>query len=378
MIRRYGISVLIAAIAVCMPHPLRGGEAVFYQCTDERGAVFFGSEPARGDARCLALGMREERRALDEKVRRLFAGPASAAPALEGNVVRNGRDALRSFHAKMALAEAGDNAPTVYFVGDSHLLSGDFIRGFLDELDQNHQVGECLLCMHPSRKVRVRKSGPAGRAHYVFQTPKDFPQGVPRTCISLIEQANANNPVRSNRQPLQLASLFAMGNLWRHSDQRPRIRVFAYSIGGKTFQYFAASDLLGKDLSKYQPDLVVAMLGTNDAFARPDQETVRRDITDFIASVRRASPASELLFIGPPDSFFRDGRDNEYIDVVRKELRSVADTQGFGFWDLYTLMGGKGSMASWQEKGLSQKDKVHFLADGYMILGRLFYQAVEQ
>ena len=378
MTNRNFLPAAAAALALLLPLSLSGSDALFYQCTDEQGAVFFKSSLQRGDDRCLRLGGRQERRALDEKVKKYFAEPAASAPAFRANVIQNGAEGLRSFRRKLN-AGWGARPVTIYFVGDSHLLSGDLIRGFLDQFELNHQVAECVLCTHQAKKVWVKKVFPGSKKpRLVLQLPKDYPQSAPRTCLSLLEQGTAVQQARAVRQPVQLASLFALGSSGGRGNNQLRVNVAAYAIGGKTFQYFAASALLEKDLLQYRPDLIVVMLGTNDAFNSPEPETVKRDVEGFIASVRRAAPISEILFIGPPDSFFKDGRENEYINVVRRGLQTESEKQGFGFWDLYTVMGGHGSMAKWQERGLSQKDKIHFLADGYMIVGRLFYQALVQ
>ena len=49
-------------------------------------------------------------------------------------------------------------------------------------------------------------------------------------------------------------------------------------------------------------------------------------------------------------------------------------TQG-AVWDQFNIMGGLGSMAKWQAKGLAQKDRVHFTVSGYNLIGDLFYNA---
>ena len=232
------------------------------------------------------------------------------------------------------------------------------------------------MCVHKVKRVRVR----SGRTrHFAERLPKDYPKGVPRVCNPLLEGVSPAGPVPEGDRQFGLASVAVAGKRSKNPlRQRGLVNVYAYGISGKTFDYFASSELLNKDLRSYRPDLIVVMLGTNDAFARPEQEKVRRDIAAFDGSIRRASPESDVLFISPPDSFFKNGSDNEYISLVRDELQKISVEQGFAFWDLYTVMGGPRSMAKWQEMGLSQKDKVHFLADGYMILGRLFYQALVQ
>jgi lysophospholipase L1-like esterase len=366
-----------AALVLLLPVSLAGVDIVFYQCVDNEGAVRFTNVMPRGEQRCIRLGAREERAELDNKVRKYFAGNDASMPAFTGNVIQNGQAGLRRFREKLETLDAGrERSVVIYFVGDSHLQSGDLVKGFLDELELDHQLDRTLLCVHKVRKVRVRR----GRSRrFVARLPKDYPKGVPRICSPLLESAPPVRPIADGDQRFDLASAAVAGgpseNLMRPGGP---VSVYAYGISGKTFGYFTGSELLEKDLVSYRPDLIVVMLGTNDAFARPDEGTVRRDVAAFAGSLRSTSPGSDVLFIGPPDSFFKNGRENEYINLVGKQLQTIAVEQGFAFWDLYTVMGGPRSMVKWREKGLTQKDKIHFLADGYMILGRLFYQALVQ
>jgi lysophospholipase L1-like esterase len=366
-----------AAFIFLLPLSLAGVDVVFYQCVDNDGVVLFTNKEPRGEQRCIRLGAREERAELDNKVRRYFASGDESMPALTANVIQNSQAGLRRFHEKLDAFGAGqDKAVAIYFVGDSHLQSGDLVKGFLDELELDHQVDRTLLCVHKVRKVRVRR----GRGkRYVARLPKDYPKGVPRICSPLMEIAPPLLQTQGSDQSFDTAPAITYGGQ-AEALLRPGgpVNVYAYGVSGKTFDYFANSELMEKDLASYRPDLIVVMLGTNDAFARPDEETVKRGIAAFAGLLRRAAPDSDVLFIGPPDSFFKNGNDNEYINLVRKELQAISTEQGFAYWDLYTVMGGPRSMVKWREKGLSQKDKIHFLADGYMILGRLFYQALAQ
>jgi lysophospholipase L1-like esterase len=347
-----------AALALFLPLSLSVADTVFFQCVDGEGRVYFRYNKPEGEERCLLLGTREERKAVDDKVRNFFADNDGSRPGLGGNVVGNGEKGLRSFNAKLkALADP----VTIYFVGDSHLQSGDFIRGVLDGFAPEHRVDGADLCVHKVKNGTKKK----GRRRASARLPKDYPLGVPRACGPLDEQEETGD-----------APALARTDADNGTPGRTPVRVRGYGISGKTFDYFSGSLLLERDLREMRPDLVVAMLGTNDAFARPEQEAVRRDIMKFLQIVRRASPESEIVFITPPDSCFKDGSTNNYIAAVGRELRATAAEQGTAFWDLYSVMGGQGSMEKWRKRGLSQKDRIHFLADGYVLLGRLFSQAL--
>ncbi len=375
---RYRTWVSLAALVLLLPLSLQAEDVILFQCVDDDGTVHFSNIMPPAGARCIRLGASEGHTTLDDKVKKFLAHGDGSIPVLADNVVQNGKESLHSFRGKLEkLAGGREGSLTVYFVGDSHLQSGDFVRGFLDVFAANRQVARSMLCVHVAGTGSMKTGNGGGRKrHAASRVPKDYPRGVPRICSPLLEAAAPAQPKPVEDPYFTLASPAVAAE--RMLRRQGMINAFAYGISGKTFEYFAGSELLSKDLALYQPDLIVVMLGTNDAFARPERDVVKRDITAFLRSVRRAAQGSEILFIGPPDSFFKDGSDNEYITVVRKELQMIARDQRCGYWDLYTVMGGARSMEKWRAMGLSQKDKVHFLADGYMILGRLFYQAVVQ
>ena len=47
---------------------------------------------------------------------------------------------------------------------------------------------------------------------------------------------------------------------------------------------------------------------------------------------------------------------------------------GAAFWDTRARMGGKGSMRQWVTAGLAQRDYVHFLGQGYRLLGNTLFK----
>jgi lysophospholipase L1-like esterase len=62
--------------------------------------------------------------------------------------------------------------------------------------------------------------------------------------------------------------------------------------------------------------------------------------------------------------------------VAREAFLNMAQKHKAGVWDLFTIMGGLGSMAKWEKADLAKKDKVHFKSTGYKLIGDLFYEAL--
>ena len=62
-------------------------------------------------------------------------------------------------------------------------------------------------------------------------------------------------------------------------------------------------------------------------------------------------------------------------DKVSHSYLTAEDHNG-AVWDLYEIMGGLGSISVWNEVGLANKDRVHFLVPGYNLLGDMLYNAI--
>ena len=61
--------------------------------------------------------------------------------------------------------------------------------------------------------------------------------------------------------------------------------------------------------------------------------------------------------------------------VARRAFERLACKWQSGFWDLFEVMGGLGSVQRWRDLGLARPDRVHFTRAGYELVGRLFVEA---
>ncbi len=136
---------------------------------------------------------------------------------------------------------------------------------------------------------------------------------------------------------------------------------------------------LEQHLRHLDPDLVMLMIGGNDALAvRKGDRTlaqVERDHLELIKRLKEALPNADCLLWSPLDAGVRDGKKIESkanLVEVRDLQRKVAAKMRCAFWDTYEAMGGKGSFARWYDKGLMNKDLVHPRSRGGDLLGHLF------
>lgn len=139
---------------------------------------------------------------------------------------------------------------------------------------------------------------------------------------------------------------------------------------------------LGRDLRIVHPDLAIFAVGINDSACSSSEfkpEKFKNNYRALIRLIRNVSPDCAFIFITNNDSYRYVRRGMTYNTnavAVQKAMYQLAEEYGAGVWDLYEIMGGKGSIIGWRDSGLAMKDRLHFTKEGYTLLGDLFYNAL--
>lgn len=149
--------------------------------------------------------------------------------------------------------------------------------------------------------------------------------------------------------------------------------------GAGTYSYLKCN-LFEQHMAELKPDLVILGIGINDAAGSSfDANTFELNYEKIIEKIHRASPKSAVIFITNNDSY-RKHRRRYYVNynatAVREKMFNLATRYNLTVWDFFSIMGGLGSMATWQQNGLSQKDRVHFTSAGYKLMGDLMFNAI--
>jgi lysophospholipase L1-like esterase len=161
--------------------------------------------------------------------------------------------------------------------------------------------------------------------------------------------------------------------------------VFYHSIGinGARFSnYNQCSEDFYQQIASLNPDLVIISLGTNEAMLRViDEYQLRSDISDFVFNIRHSSPNTTVIFTTPVETFARTGRrastlPNNKVGKVRDIIVHFAEQNGYPYWDLYSIAGGKGSALEWNKKKLFVRDRIHLTQRGYEYQGELLFEAI--
>lgn len=132
-----------------------------------------------------------------------------------------------------------------------------------------------------------------------------------------------------------------------------------------------------KQLRALEPDLVIFSIGVNDAHGSNfSPAAFEANYEKLIAMVREAAPKTAILFITNNDTYFRKKIVNPNATAVRDVMNRLATRYGYGVWDLFSIMGGYGSMATWDKNGLAASDRIHFTRAGYTLIGDLLFDAL--
>jgi lysophospholipase L1-like esterase len=130
-------------------------------------------------------------------------------------------------------------------------------------------------------------------------------------------------------------------------------------------------------LRSISPDLVIISLGVNDTQAKNfEKEEYIEHYDSLIMKIREASPNTAILLTTTTDNFIRRKTSNKRPVQARDAMLELMNKHNVAVWDLYTIMGGYKSMLKWVKAGLAGRDRVHFSAKGYTIVGNLMSEAL--
>lgn len=157
----------------------------------------------------------------------------------------------------------------------------------------------------------------------------------------------------------------------------PGIVYHAVGVNGASTASYLRCQRFVPDLALLKPDLVIFSVGVNDAHdSEFSPARFKRNYVDLIARVRQVAPDAAILLTTNSDSYFKRRIPNKKGATVREVMLELSAEQNVAVWDLYSVMGGLGSIAQWHRKGLAQKDRIHFNRQGYILLGDLMFEAL--
>ncbi len=163
------------------------------------------------------------------------------------------------------------------------------------------------------------------------------------------------------------------------------VRYTDMGINGATCLTFTHPERI-TDISNLKPDLLILSFGTNESHVRKYNPSVHYyQMDELVKLLRDSLPDTPLLVTTPPGSYesFRQRKRKRTYAVNPRTATTVeticrfADSHRIAVWDLYNLAGGKeAACANWQSAGWMRPDHVHYMPEGYILQGHLFYEAI--
>lgn len=146
------------------------------------------------------------------------------------------------------------------------------------------------------------------------------------------------------------------------------------------------SDAMAELFNARPYDLLILHYGPNLLFKplNTDFSYYKKQLKKTLTHLKKNSPGCAILLISSADKSYRSKEGKwitapgvEPLIAVQKEL---AEELGFGFINLYELMGGNGTMTKWVEQKpvLAYKDYTHFNNSGAAYIGKLLAKKLQQ
>jgi lysophospholipase L1-like esterase len=96
----------------------------------------------------------------------------------------------------------------------------------------------------------------------------------------------------------------------------------------------------------------------------------------LVSWIRSVNPKAEFLFVTNNDSYYKRRYPNKRALIARDVMINLSQKYNSGMWDMFNVMGGLGSVKTWQNYGFAKKDKIHLTKAGYLLMGDLMFSAI--
>lgn len=160
---------------------------------------------------------------------------------------------------------------------------------------------------------------------------------------------------------------------------KPGIYYNAVGVNGADVPAYLRSPNFARDLHTSPPDLVILSIGINDAlYPSFSPQAYKENYRELIRRIKSVAPEAAILFTTNNDSYFKRRYVNPNGEKVKQAMSELSAQFNTAVWDMYSIMGGRGSIDTWIDARLAKTDKLHFTGDGYRLLGSLLASAIIQ
>jgi lysophospholipase L1-like esterase len=160
-------------------------------------------------------------------------------------------------------------------------------------------------------------------------------------------------------------------------DSLKNIGYYPFGVNGASSSSFLKCEYLSQQLLQINPDLVILSLGVNDAYNTGfSQKAFEKNYDSLIKIIKSVTPNAAILINTINDHYSSKKVPNINSLGVRNGIYNLQKKYDIAIWDMFEIMGGLGSIKVWQKYDLAAKDKIHFKARGYYMIGKLMFDAI--
>jgi len=159
-------------------------------------------------------------------------------------------------------------------------------------------------------------------------------------------------------------------------NDNPGILYHTIGVNGVRYDQYNIAPLFWNQLPALNADLFIISLGTNEAQRTGfDEKSFHQAVSLFIQKLKAASPGAAILITTNADAY-KGRRSNRVLRDINISLFNYCNTNNIPVWDLYRITNGYGSAYNWAKRGLMNRDRVHYTAEGYRLQGNFLFNAL--
>lgn len=163
---------------------------------------------------------------------------------------------------------------------------------------------------------------------------------------------------------------------------QPVVTYHSVGVNGASVGSYLNCLLFESQLAFLKPDLIIFSIGINDSFGKDfTRQGFESSYSELIRRIKSVCPDAAFLFVTNTDSYKKVRRQfykNPKGKEVQTAMFNLAREHGGAVWDLFEIMGGYGSIASWKRNGLANRDLIHLSRKGYQLTGDLMFEAITE
>ena len=223
---------------------------------------------------------------------------------------------------------------------------------FFEDSNTNYEI---RINLDPSIKIKTKKFD--GYIKYKFSSPVDS--------LSFLIKKKDN-----------LESKFYFFG-FRLDNNKNGISYHSIGVNGASVPSYLRCELLEKQLSLINPDLVIFSIGINDAYEEGfSKDFFKKNYDSLIQIVKKSNPNTAILFTTNNDSYYKKEYPNNRVFQAREVMFELTKNKSFAVWDMFEIMGGLNSIKKWETNRLAKEDLIHLNYKGYNLLADLLFEAI--